>query len=205
VSACYKLATELWGVTVHLSPDGSAIASYRAGVDAIWTGGAGFPSEEMSAERRLELGTEWTTAVEAVKDRQALRLHDLKLAAIIAPANINAHITKKQEQEREREERSATSKARKDTIAPLHKLLKKAYYKKSLQVRERSSGSGRSSCSGSSCSGSSSCCSGSSSSCSSSSSSSRCSIYPYIYPYTYPYIYQYIYPYLYPYISLYIS
>lgn len=115
-SACYKLITEVWGVTLHISAiDGSSIALYRTGVDSIWTGGRGYPHEEMTHESILELNMSlWNDEISALKAKKAKLIRDAERVP-----NGLAKLT--------------NIKLNKELLPKLQKILKKAYYRKSLQ------------------------------------------------------------------------
>jgi hypothetical protein len=130
--SCESLITNIWGVQLEIFPtDFSSFVSYRDGVDDIWTGGAGFPVDEMNNLDRLQIDRrEWLEEISTVNRK----LSELNSATPsddqLTPEK---HEKSKRSKVTDRQSPSTLDNENKHLISVLHKILKKAFYRKSLQ------------------------------------------------------------------------
>jgi hypothetical protein len=124
--ACHSLIVDAWGVELQTSlVDGSSIITYREGVDAMWTGGPGFPTEDMPFLARLELNrTEWV---------QDLDLLEAAITSLLREEGQKSAISTPSAQDKVKSSPVPTRKQCKRLVTAMQKVLRKAYYRKSLQ------------------------------------------------------------------------
>lgn len=138
VMSCEHLVSHIWGVDMHVIPsDFTSFVSYRDGVDSIWTGGAAFPTEEMNMLDRLQIPrAEWNEELKSTQHN--IDASRIESSHTILPDSENVlRAPKKTRRSSRGDDIAATistvDNKHKHLVQRLHKMLRKAFYRKSLQ------------------------------------------------------------------------